>query len=332
MSLQTYLNAPFGTSGEPLKLPDDLEQSLDTIFALDEDYKRKFFIACSWYAQYRHTWEESHSSGFIALVTALECLAQEKEVCLTCNQPFLDNEEDICQSCGQPRYRVQRHFEDFLKECFPAIDQFPKERKILYQVRSHLAHGADLLRVDLEPWNPMLNPKVDEQDQLQRNLYLIAGIAMYNWLHTDIHVRTVIANTTEDIKQCALIDKEMGFTTPPGIQERAKAEKRLLVAKERNRVIGYLRYGYVWDGELPYVQMLRVRPTFQRKGVGKKLIEFIEQEVKKQKMKALLSSTDDNNNNSLLFHQALGFVECGRLDVNQDGLMEIFLMKKLDPS
>jgi hypothetical protein len=182
---QTYYSSTPARSLNPLTLPDNLEQSLDKAFALDKPTWRKFFMACSWYAQYRHTWEESHSSAFIALVTALECLAQEKEVCRNCNQPLLENDEDICPSCGQPRYRVTKHFQDFLKKYFPYIDQFPKEKKTLYQVRSQLAHGMDLLQADLEPWKFLFDAKVQEQDSLQRNLYFIVGVAIYNWLHTD---------------------------------------------------------------------------------------------------------------------------------------------------
>ena len=181
---QTYYTAPPARSLNPLTLPDSLEQSLDKAFSLSGATWRKFFMACSWYAQYRHTWEESHSSAFIALVTALECLAQEKEVCRTCSQPILENEEDICPSCGQPRYRVTKHFQDFLKKYFPFIDQFPKEKKILYQVRSQLAHGMDLLQADLEPWKFLFGAKEQEQNTLQRNLYYIVRIAVYNWLHS----------------------------------------------------------------------------------------------------------------------------------------------------
>ena len=184
VSYQTYYTAIPVRSLNPITLPDSLEQSLDKAFMLDRATWRKFFMACSWYAQYLHTREESHSSAFIALVTALECLAQEKDVCQTCNQPILENEEDICPSCGQPRYRVTKHFQDFLKKYVPFIDQFPKERKTLYQVRSQLAHGMDLLQADLVPWKFFLDAKWQEQDNFQRNLYFIVGIAIYNWLHT----------------------------------------------------------------------------------------------------------------------------------------------------
>ena len=179
---QTFYTVNRGRYLTPLKFPDSLEYSLDKAFALNETEWKKFFMACSWYAQYQHTWEESYSSAFIALVTALECLAQEKEICKTCKQPILEDGDENCPSCKQPSYRVTKHFQDFLKKYFPSIDQFPNEKKTLYHVRSQLAHGSDLLQADLKPWKFMLNKKIQEQAQLQRNLHYIVGIAIYNWL------------------------------------------------------------------------------------------------------------------------------------------------------
>jgi hypothetical protein len=175
-----YTALPVRTSY--LRLSDDLELSLDLAFALDNSTWRKFFMACSWYAQYRSIWKVSHSSAFIALVTAIECLAQEKEVCDVCKQSILENDEDICPSCGQPRYRVTKHFLDFLKKYFPAIDRFPKEKRTLNQVRSQLAHGSDLLQADLEPWSFFLDVKRQEQSRLQENLSYIVRVAIYVWL------------------------------------------------------------------------------------------------------------------------------------------------------
>jgi hypothetical protein len=186
--LKYYYLGPLAKQfSKSLTLPDTLEQSLDKAFALDEPTRKKFSMACSWYAQYQHIVIESHSSAFIALVTAIECLAQEKEKCDTCQQPLLENDEDICPSCGQPRYRVTKHFQDFLKKYFPLIDQFPKEKKTLYQVRSGLAHGMNLLQADLEPWKLLFDEKREAQNRLQRNLYFIVGIAIFHWLDT-VHI------------------------------------------------------------------------------------------------------------------------------------------------
>ena len=171
----TYYFEPLTKPHVPLTLPDTLEQTLDKAFALDKSNWKKFFMACSWYAQYQQIWAVSHSAAFIALVAAIECLIQEKEVCDFCKQPILENAEDICPSCRQPRYRVTKRFQDFLKAYFPAIDSFPKEKKLLYQVRSQLAHGSDLLQADLEPWKFFLDVKRQEQYRLQRILSYITG-------------------------------------------------------------------------------------------------------------------------------------------------------------
>jgi L-amino acid N-acyltransferase YncA len=134
---------------------------------------------------------------------------------------------------------------------------------------------------------------------------------------------------TDDIEHCALIDKQMGVDTPASLWQQAVHEGRVLIATMHAHVVGYLRYGYLWDGELPYIQLIRVEPISRQQGVGKKLIRALEDILKQQGMHYLLSSTEASNSNSLLFHQALGFQECGKLDINQDGTLEIFLKKTI---
>jgi hypothetical protein len=168
-------------SSDVFKLPDNLELSFDKVFSLDELKWKKFFMACSWFSQHSFTWQESHSSAFIELVTALECLAQEKDVCKECNQPLLES-EGICKSCGQPRYHITKHFQQFLKTYVPSINNYPQAKRTIYQIRSQLAHGMDLLQADLEPWNFMMDAKQGEQRQLQSDLFFIARTAIYNWL------------------------------------------------------------------------------------------------------------------------------------------------------
>ncbi len=133
----------------------------------------------------------------------------------------------------------------------------------------------------------------------------------------------------EDQEGCEQIDKMMGFETVSAVHKRAIAEGRTLVARDEGRVIGYLCYGFLWDGELPLIQMIRIAPEVRRRGVGKALIMALEQHLRQQQFSYLLSSTDDTNNNSLRFHQSLGFVACGRLAINEDGTQEIFLKKAL---
>jgi ribosomal protein S18 acetylase RimI-like enzyme len=133
----------------------------------------------------------------------------------------------------------------------------------------------------------------------------------------------------EDQEHCERIDKIMGFDPAGMIHQRAIAEGRTLVAHYKDRVVGYLRYGFLWDSELPLIQMIRVVPEGQRQGVGKALISTLEQHLKRQRIFRLLSSIEETNQNSLLFHRALGFRECGTLDINLDGTQEVFVKKSL---
>jgi L-amino acid N-acyltransferase len=133
----------------------------------------------------------------------------------------------------------------------------------------------------------------------------------------------------EDQEHCERIDKIMGFDPARMIHQQAIAERRTLVARSEDQTVGYLRYGFLWDGELPLIQMIRVVPEGQRRGVGRALISTLEQHLKQQRLFRLLSSIEETNRRSLLFHQALGFRECGRLDINLDGTQEVFVKKAL---
>lgn len=136
--------------------------------------------------------------------------------------------------------------------------------------------------------------------------------------------------TSKDIEGCEAVDSQMNFETHPKIFEDAIKQHRLYVAIENDCVVGYLHYGYIWEEEVAYIQMIRVHKANQRKGIGKALIHFLETTLKEENVYLLLSSTDESNNNSYKFHTTLGFQECGQLDINKDQLKEIFFKKKLN--
>jgi hypothetical protein len=170
-----------GISFDFLKLPDNIEESLDRVFSLSEQDYDRFLRACTWYEKGQDIWQDSASSSFVALVSAIETLVAEKTKCKTCNQ---DVQEGllICDTCGQPRYQVTKHFKEFLTKHFPGLDRMPKEAAILYTTRSSLAHGVRLLQQDLKPWSFAMNPLKDNEATMQRNLFYLTGIAIYNWL------------------------------------------------------------------------------------------------------------------------------------------------------
>lgn len=176
-----YLGLPVITS-RPLKFPDNLEKSFDLALSLNGQDWEKFFMACSWYYQTEAIWGESNSSSFLALVNAIECLTEKPEKCPECGQTITEGIER-CNSCSQPKYRVTKKFKKFLEKYVPFLEKrFSKEKKLLYEVRSKLSHGLNLLIRDLEPWYFMMNIQAEEQYDLQRNLNFITRTAIYNWL------------------------------------------------------------------------------------------------------------------------------------------------------
>jgi hypothetical protein len=89
---------------------------------------------------------ESSSSAFIAVVSGIEALIEKKS--------------ETCPECRQPKFGVTKKFEKFLKEHVPNIQEnYPNELKQIYQVRSGLAHGVDLLWEDREYWNFFGEPR-----------------------------------------------------------------------------------------------------------------------------------------------------------------------------
>ena len=145
-------------------------------------------------------------------------------------------------------------------------------------------------------------------------------------LKTNLIIRKA---TSKDVEGCQNIDSQMGFNTLQTIFDEAVKSHRLFVAIENGSVVGYLRYGYIWDGEVAYIQMIRVHKTHQKKGVGRELVQTLERNLKETNVFLVLSSTDESNKNSYKFHIALGFQACGQLAINKDQQQEIFFKKKL---
>ena len=72
--------------------------------------------------------------------------------------------------------------------------------------------------------------------------------------------------------------------------EHKVSSKRGYIVLEDNRPVGLLRYNLFWDNT-PFCTMLYIDPNVQRKGYGKKLMEYWENEMRSQGYGMLLTST-----------------------------------------
>ncbi|SOE24101.1 phosphinothricin acetyltransferase [Spirosomataceae bacterium TFI 002] len=89
----------------------------------------------------------------------------------------------------------------------------------------------------------------------------------------------------------------------------------IVIAEIDGKVAGYASYGPFrpWDGyRFSIEHSIYTHNDFQRKGVGKALIETLIQQAKKSGYKTMIGCIDAKNINSIHFHQKFGFDIVGK--------------------
>lgn len=99
------------------------------------------------------------------------------------------------------------------------------------------------------------------------------------------------------------------------IAEKGREGHPLIVA-ERNGIQGFATYGQ-FRSSVGYARTMEhtiiVRDGAQRSGVGRMLMERIEEIAKKNNVHSLVAGISGTNNAAILFHRAQGFVQVGRM-------------------
>ena len=139
-----------------------------------------------------------------------------------------------------------------------------------------------------------------------------------------------------DLKEIKIIDESLKITINKNEQiqkynalKQAVKNKNLIISSTKSRVIGYLWYEYLW-GYIPFISLIRIHKSFHRKGIGEKMIKFLERKMKKVNVERILSSTEVENSVAIKFHQNIGFKECGYFELSQwEPNRELFFEKLL---
>ena len=85
--------------------------------------------------------------------------------------------------------------------------------------------------------------------------------------------------------------------------------KRGYILLLNDKPIGLLRYNLFWDNT-PFCTMVFVDWEYQRKGYGRKLIEYWEHDMKAQGYQMLLTSTQVDEEAQHVYRK-LGYKDCG---------------------
>lgn len=116
---------------------------------------------------------------------------------------------------------------------------------------------------------------------------------------------------------------------PLAVVERKLAAQEILLAEVENAPVGFLRLEFLWS-HIPYIALIRVVPEYQRQGVGKALLAFLEHHLQQHGHTLLYSSSQANEAEPQAWHRHLGFEECGFIaGMNEGGVGEVFFRKRL---
>ena len=136
------------------------------------------------------------------------------------------------------------------------------------------------------------------------------------------------------IRYLTASDKEFWYRLDKHLPEtefenKVRAKRGYILLLDE-KPIGLLRYNLFWDNT-PFCTMLFVDPEYQRKGYGKHLMEYWENDMKMQGYKMLLTSTQVDEE-AQHFYRKLGYKDCGGfvIDVPEYAQpMEMFFLKSI---
>ena len=116
-----------------------------------------------------------------------------------------------------------------------------------------------------------------------------------------------------------------------GILANRIAEHRIAVAEFDGKPVGAVQLEYLW-GTRPYIALIRVDPSAQRRGAGRALLSFVATTLRATGHEQLYSSSQADEAEPQAWHRRMGFAECGIITgINAGGVGEVFFVKSLSP-
>jgi ribosomal protein S18 acetylase RimI-like enzyme len=109
----------------------------------------------------------------------------------------------------------------------------------------------------------------------------------------------------------------------PEMIRRKLEQNEIIVIRDDKQLLGWLRYGYFCD-VIPFMNMLYVEEKHRRKGLGTRLVEFWENEMRKKGYDKVMTSSDSPEQGQH-FYRKLGYRDCGALLLPDESLEIIFL-------
>ena len=107
-------------------------------------------------------------------------------------------------------------------------------------------------------------------------------------------------------------------------------DKQGYVVFENGEPVGLLRYNLFWDNT-PFCTMLYIDGSKQKMGYGRAIMQFWEEDMKKQGFGMVMTSTQVDET-AQHFYRKIGYKECGGFTLDIQGFeqpMEMIMIKPL---
>ncbi len=106
-------------------------------------------------------------------------------------------------------------------------------------------------------------------------------------------------------------------------------QHEIIVGELDGEKVGYLRLEY-WYLALPFIGLIVVEEEHRGKGVGRAMLDFLEEHLVKSGYSVLYSSSDVNEPEPQAWHRHVGFKDCGVISgMNEGGASEVIFRKHL---
>ena len=152
---------------ETLELPANLAALVDAVDALPAGDRDRFFRSAYWFSRAGGAWRLSQSLSYISLINSIEVLTPH-------------GIEDRCPTCGLNRAPgPTARFRDFVERYAGDVP----DRSRLYEIRSRLVHGDQILQSD-QPSGFAFTPQLWEERERHERARRVAQAAIINWVIT----------------------------------------------------------------------------------------------------------------------------------------------------
>lgn len=129
----------------------------------------------------------------------------------------------------------------------------------------------------------------------------------------------------DDLEWCVVYD---GHVTEKIIRNKIVNDE-IIVVELDGQTVGYIRLEFLWS-TTPYIGLIFIIDEYRNAGIGRKMVEYLEDYLCAHGHDKLMSSSQANEPEPQAWHRAVGFEECGMLSgLNEGGIGEIFFIKKL---